>query len=253
MKIRFLSDLHLEFGDVPAFLPSIGEDLVVLAGDIHHDLQGITWAKRAISDRPVLYVMGNHEYYGQDYDGLLDAARKACAGTHITLLENNAFVLGGYRFLGATLWTDFAINGADSRKRTMDLTRDALNDYRLIRRAQYFRGLEPQDTAEWHAESRAWLSAELASSAEPVVVISHHGPFAGGSAPQFVGDRLSGAFNSDLTALMQPPVVAWIFGHTHYCVDTLINSIRVVSNQRGYPRESLQGFSWDRCLELPSC
>lgn len=253
MKIRYLSDLHLEFGDVPDTLPSIGEDLVVLAGDIHTGLQGIQWAMGAVDDRPVIYVMGNHEYYGQDFDGLLSRAREACTGTHITLLENDAFVLGGYRFLGATFWTDFLLDGEPFREPTMAYARRAMNDFHLIRRDSLHRPLHPADTAEWHDQSRAWLSAELASSKERVVVISHHGPFSGASAPRFLGDRLSGAFNSDLTALMGPPVAAWIFGHTHFCVDTLINTTRVVSNQRGYPRESIPGFSWDRCLELPPC
>ena len=253
MKIRYLSDLHLEFGDVPDTLPSIGEDLVVLAGDIYLGLRGLDWAAKAIPDRPVLYVMGNHEYYHQDYDSMLDRARQSCALSHITLLENNSFVLGGYRFLGATFWTDFSINGAPFCEPTMAFARKGMNDYYLIGREKLGRQLQPEDTAEWHAQSRAWLEAELQASKEPVVVISHHGPFAGASAPRYLGDRLSGAFNSDLTGLMKPPVVAWIFGHTHYCVDTVIGDTRVVSNQRGYPRECLLGFSWDRCLELPPC
>lgn len=55
MKIRVLSDLHLEFtGYLPNELPLVGEDLVVLAGDIGAGVEGIRWAQHAIRGRPVV-------------------------------------------------------------------------------------------------------------------------------------------------------------------------------------------------------
>lgn len=64
MKVRVLSDLHLEFTQYqPDTLPSFGEDLVVLAGDIGEAERSIEWARRVIPDRPVVYVLGNHEFY----------------------------------------------------------------------------------------------------------------------------------------------------------------------------------------------
>ncbi len=62
MKIRILSDLHLEFQDwVP---PKSDVDIVVLAGDIHVGDHGIDWAPRSFPPTPVIYVPGNHEFYG---------------------------------------------------------------------------------------------------------------------------------------------------------------------------------------------
>jgi hypothetical protein len=44
MKIRVLSDLHLEFaGWTP---PPADADVIVLAGDIHVGVRGIEWARR---------------------------------------------------------------------------------------------------------------------------------------------------------------------------------------------------------------
>ncbi len=64
MKIRYLSDLHVEFtGYMPSWIPPIGEDMVVLAGDIGVGVKGIEWAQQAFRDRTVLYVLGNHEFY----------------------------------------------------------------------------------------------------------------------------------------------------------------------------------------------
>ena len=61
MKIQVLSDLHIEF---EAFnVNTDNADLVVLAGDIHVDNRGVLWALENIKDKPVLYVLGNHEFY----------------------------------------------------------------------------------------------------------------------------------------------------------------------------------------------
>jgi len=252
MRIRYLSDLHLEFGEVPEALPSIGEDVLVLAGDIHTGLEGLRWVRNVGRDRPVIYVMGNHEYYGHNYDDLLDRARHYVAGTDVTLLEDSSEVIQGVRFIGATLWTDFCLLGANRRGESLAWADQCMNDFSQIRRGpdSFRRKLRPAETEFFHSQSRASLRREIAASVEPVVVVTHHGPFADASAEKYRGDPLSPAFNSDLTAMMQEPVKAWIFGHTHHCVETRIGSTLVVSNQRGYPHEKLPGFAWDRCIEV---
>ena len=249
---HFLSDLHFEFGEVPTGLPSIGEDVVVLAGDIHTGLDGIRWARQAITDREVLYVMGNHEFYGQNFDVTLENAKRYAEGSNVTLLENTSKVIGGVRFAGATLWTDFRITGAEQQATSLEAAGELMNDFLLIRRGPegLTHKLLPIETLQFHKQSRTWLEREISGSAQPVVVISHHGPFEGASAEQYHGDILSGAFNSDLIALMVKPVKAWIFGHTHHNVETRIGSALVVSNQRGYRHEKLPGFGWERCIEI---
>lgn len=62
MRIRILSDIHIEF---EPYRPSeVEADLVILAGDIGVGLDGIRWAQRHFPDLPVVYIAGNHEYYG---------------------------------------------------------------------------------------------------------------------------------------------------------------------------------------------
>lgn len=126
MKIHILSDLHLEFGGLR--LPEADADVTVLAGDIGVGLQGIEWALQAIPfHQPVIYVMGNHEFYGQrSMPELWKKAREKVAGTHVHLLENEAVEIGGVRFLGATLWTDFDLFG--DREGGMKSALD-MNDY----------------------------------------------------------------------------------------------------------------------------
>jgi hypothetical protein len=110
-KIRVLSDLHLEFQDwVP---PKSDADIVVLAGDIHVGVHGIEWARRRFPLTPVVYVPGNHEYYGGSLQAVREElyARGKCLG--VDVLDGRKSVIGGVRFLGATLWTDFALYGSD--------------------------------------------------------------------------------------------------------------------------------------------
>ena len=62
MKIHILSDLHLEFQDMP--IPDVNADITIIAGDIHLGMKGLRWLRQI--KRPVIYILGNHEFYGAD-------------------------------------------------------------------------------------------------------------------------------------------------------------------------------------------
>lgn len=118
MKARLLvlSDLHVEFAPfVPDATVLQGVDAVVLAGDIHQGTRGIEWARKTFSSLPVIYVAGNHEFYGHHWDRLLDELRAAAELWDVHFLENDAVSLGGVRFLGCTLWSDFEYFGGRNR------------------------------------------------------------------------------------------------------------------------------------------
>lgn len=249
MKIRPLSDLHLEFtGYEIDYLPPVGEDLVVLAGDIGLGCGGIDWAIRAIPDRPVVYVLGNHEFYRQDFDDLLVEARARCAGTQVSVLENDSLRIGRYRVLGCTLWTDFRALGEQHRAASMQLAEEAMNDYSLIRVGS--RVLRAEDTERRCLASLLWLHRELQSETTPTVVVTHHPPTLATQHPRFAGRAGAPLFHNDFDALIAPPVVAWIHGHTHHGATADVNGIPVTSNQRGYPREVVAGFDWNSLLAL---
>ena len=120
MKIQLLSDLHLESN--PDFIPSPAPaaDVLVLAGDIGSYQAGSALANTGDSDfglarfsplhgwpTPVLFVPGNHEYDGLDFDEAHTRLRQTCERLGITWLEREVLQLGGVRFVGTTLWTDF--------------------------------------------------------------------------------------------------------------------------------------------------
>ncbi len=239
MRIRVLSDMHLECVDERPALPGVDADVVVLAGDIHRAAQGVEWAGRQFSDVPVVYVAGNHEFYG----GELLARRRELAdvaqqwGVH--LLDNDSVELQGVRFLGTTLWTDFALYAGIS-----DLTADAamsiaaqhLLDFRVIEKANGVM-FSPADARQLHQDAVHWLEQALAKPfAGPTVVVSHHAPLASSIPPQFRGDSLSPAFASALEHLMGR-MALWIHGHVHDPVDLSCQGTRVVANPGGYPGE----------------
>ena len=106
MKIQILSDLHNEFEVFRQ--PRIDSDIVVLAGDIDLSVSGFDWARKAWPDKAIIYVPGNHEYYRSDIDYENEQMTKAGEINDIYLLNRGEVVIQGARFLGCSLWTDFA-------------------------------------------------------------------------------------------------------------------------------------------------
>ena len=107
MKIQILSDIHLEFG-LREFDFS-DADILVLAGDTHIGMNGLEWIAEKVKNIPVIYIIGNHEYYKNSYPKLLTKLKLAAQNTNIHILENDSFYMEGITFHGATLWTDFRI------------------------------------------------------------------------------------------------------------------------------------------------
>jgi predicted phosphodiesterase len=99
MRLHILGDLHLEFGT--AKVPVTDADVVVLAGDIHLGREGRKWARSHFQDKPVVYVLGNHEFYRHSLPDLTETLKRETDGSHIHLLENSAVEIDGY-VIGST-------------------------------------------------------------------------------------------------------------------------------------------------------
>ncbi|MDQ8180389.1 metallophosphoesterase [Pelagicoccus sp. SDUM812005] len=245
MKIQVISDLHLERDSTPFRFIDAGTELVVLAGDIHSLTLGVDWAVSAIPNKPVLYVLGNHEYYGGSFPRLIDECRAKAEGTNVTVLERDIVEYGGFRFFGATLWTDFSLYGNPGLHSR--IARVAMNDYRLIRNNTTGRGLDPRDTKHCHSETLVNLiefleSGDLSRS----IVITHHLPTYCSVHQDYQGNPLSAAFASRLDSLIESegPSV-WIHGHNHQGLDYLIDRTRIFANQKGYSGEIPKGLEFD--------
>lgn len=252
MRLYIVSDLHREFEswEPPEFTTDDSADVVILAGDIDWGVDGVRWARRAFANRPVIYVAGNHEFYGEHWTEALDAMRNAAAGSNVRFLEDATTVIDGVRFIGATLWTDFAYFGRDQIDAAMEAARWGMNDFTQIlvgdrdgwkHHGQWpkagLQRLHPRNVVQRFEASRAFIAASLAEPfAGPTVVVTHHLPHPRSVLPQYVDDPLTPAFVSDLGALIeryQPAL--WVHGHTHGGSDYCVGKTRVVCNPKGYP------------------
>ncbi|WP_431273186.1 metallophosphoesterase [Variovorax ureilyticus] len=256
MKLLVVSDLHLEFG---AFhVPDVEFDVAILAGDIAVPAtKAINWIRRGGNfgeAKPVVYVPGNHEFYADVLSSGLANMQRAGADTNVHALDCGEAVISGVRFLGCTLWTDFAlrIETPDGLEVDVDRASSAagtvMTDYRAIRILQnrgtaaaptkekpFKRALRPVDTIALHQAHRSWLSAKLNEPFEgPTVVVTHHAPHRGSLASLYASDWVSGAFVSELPKHFFEVPVLWVHGHTHTSFDYQVGNCRVVCNPRGY-------------------
>lgn len=157
-------------------------------------------------------------------------------------LDRSELVIGDVRFLGATLWTDFQLLGADLYQGAMHAASSGINDYQKIRLAKSgYRRIRPIDTAQWHRDDRIWLQQRLDTpSSGSTVVVTHMAP-SGRSIPEhYAGQLLSTAFASDMDSLVAKSSL-WIHGHIHDSMDYTLGQSRVVCNPLGYPVQAHDG------------
>ena len=253
MKLHILSDLHLGFASMDH--PCNDADVVILAGDIARPALAAEWAKAW--DKPVLYVPGNHEFYGSSIDGTLAQLRSLCAGSCVDVLDNSEVFMGGVRFLGTTLWTDFHLfdaPGLDAAARE-EAVRCMRDFSRIASDHDPLQPFQPADAARLFARQAHWLARTLARPFDgPTVVITHHAPSKRSIHPRFDGALLNACFVSDAEYLLDAGRVdLWIHGHTHDSFDYRVGETRVVCNPRGYTRDGVcenADFNPDFMVEL---
>lgn len=284
MKIKLVSDLHLEFADL--ILDNKNDcDLLILAGDIivsqdlhdhppplsglwsFNELSGLgdrqrkaqsyrDFLKRASFQFPhVIYVAGNHEFYHGKFFKGLDYLREECEKyPNIYFLEDETKIIDDVVFVGATLWTD--MNRGDPV--TMHAIKDMINDYKTIRNdARDYAKLSPIDTVTRHRKSLEYFRQVLDRHAnDRCVVVGHHAPCYLSTDPRYKNEFImNGAYRSELSEFIldRPQIKLWCHGHMHNCSDYMIGETRVVCNPRGYRSPGYSeytGFNPDIVIEV---
>jgi Icc-related predicted phosphoesterase len=241
MKIHVISDLHLEHRPLWRMAESVTSfDVAVVAGDVDGSVRRAveTLATApALQGKPVIFVPGNHEYYGSILQDNLADGMAAAEGTRVHILHRRMVVIGGVRFIGATLWTDYFLHGAP--KVSMKLAGHELNDHRLIRWREdggHISRFMPWHARREHLADRAFLEAALRERHDrPTIVVTHHLPSGNSIAKRFAGSPLNPAFASSLDAMIRDTMPAcWIHGHTHQSCDYMLAATRVLCNPKGY-------------------
>jgi 3',5'-cyclic AMP phosphodiesterase CpdA len=271
MKIKIVSDLHLEFSDVD--IPNDENvDVLILSGDIlvardlHDHPEPINplvplgsrqtaavryrdFLRRCGERFPhVIYIAGNHEFYNGRFHASIDWLREECARyPNIHYLEQDTVVIDDVVFVGGTLWTD--MNKGDPL--TQHAIRDMMSDFRVIKNDKKgFIPIKPVDAIERHIQTKEYFKHVLGNHKDQrCVVVGHHTPSHQSCHPRYANDTLmNGGYHSDLSEFIMdhPQIVLWTHGHTHHVYDYLIGTTRVVCNPRGYHADGYsEETGWD--------
>ncbi len=237
MKLAIFSDVHNEFGVWHP--PKLDADVVILAGDIHSKHRGAQWAIESF-DVPVIYVPGNHEYYGSNIGSVNKKLKEQAQKSNVHVLLNESINIDGVNFIGSTLWTDFKLFGEEKQRECSFYAGSRINDYERIRLNDNgnYRKLRTADTQSFFDHSVSFIEKTLAKNTNnKTVIVTHHAPSRRSTPQQYKDDLLSASFSSNLEKLIaQYDINLWIHGHTHHNVDYMLSGTRVVSNQRGYAK-----------------
>lgn len=276
MHIQLLSDLHLEVNQEFVPEPAPHADVLVLAGDIGSYQRGVALQgehfgleRFANWPVPVLFVPGNHEYDAQDFDAAHARLRRSCAQLGIVWLEREAVVLGGLRFVGTTLWSDFDALatppvGKAAGHALAHLLRQREKAFRAadfyLRKTGTTRAGSPflaEAVRALALECQAWLRSALAQPfGGPTVVVTHFAPSLRSADPRYGLTPGTAGFCNGLDALL-PQVQLWLHGHLHAPSDYVASghteagapwNCRVVANPLGYAQKGEQAQFQPQCV-----
>jgi len=276
MKIFLASDIHTEHSN-NSFDPALyyeqldfdypeDADVIVLAGDIGEWVNGIEWARHRFKNKEIIYVAGNHEYYDCDLS-VIDEMRSKAKDLGIHFLENDAVIIKGVRFLGCTLWTDFARYSHTEIAKSWS----EMSDYKYIRckewwsnhinreRALSLMELDSQYGSDpdlfsptvaylLHRKSIEWLSNMFNKRHNgKTVVVTHHCP-----TMRYTNNSAYGSNLEKFISNRADKIDLWCHGHIHQSVDYEVAGVRIVSNPRGYPGDFYlnKSFSEEKLLCL---
>ena len=261
MKLRITSDLHTEFmghGNSAKItrileralpvLPHDARTTLVIAGDLGsmHKPDNLIIALEYLCSRfvDVIYIPGNHEYYG---GSLKDTPTWIADNTdHIDnlLFGPIQMHLGKPTIHANTLWTDF--DGGNDVSMFMALR--GMNDYNHCGGPDDGIMLNPEHTLAIHRRTVEHLHNVVN---EGDIVITHHLPSFKSIDSAYTNSPLNGAYASDLEWLiLHTKPSLWIHGHTHRSKDYMIGQTRVLCNPRGYEGDLNPGYNPELVVEV---
>lgn len=250
-KFRYISDLHLPnsvrhiteaFPDTVENLANHeyeSEDFLILAGDIAEIETGFDTFKLYIDMmierfRKVIFVPGNHEYYGGDIDEinemLIEYGKRE--RNFIPLINDTYQPYAGIRIIGTTLWSDFFQEDPLCEFQCERM----INDFHLIEKnGVRYRPNQAVKDFHWNFDFIRRQTKLAHANDEKIIIVTHHAPSFNSVSGRYRGSIINGAFGSDLSKWIihnKPDV--WIHGHMHNTSKYYIGKTRILCNPRGY-------------------
>lgn len=221
------SDLHLNLNTYQPSPASLLADVIVLSGDILSSPADMMKLRVMWPEQRIIYVPGAAEYRFKDINLALGEYSSAAIEYGIDLLNHRSVEIGGVVFIGATLWSDFAING-DLERATEAAAFDL--DFTSIKRGELY--LTPYDAIEMHKSALEFIRAELLQETYgPKVVVTHQAPSK--ISLQALPEYFHPCAGSNLEEIAAQADF-WFHGWLHGNVDYSIGGCRVVCNSRGH-------------------
>ena len=259
MNIQIVSDIHAEFWESKARFNFIKPSAPILAllGDIcccGSDDDFATF-KRFINEllphyEQILFVTGNHEYYFNPskktpptpintIQGIDERIKAYFAATSpkLVFLNNSSISVATkknkYLIVGSTLWSWIP---EEHRSRIQE----SMNDYKYVHVTDAnnkVRLATPTDISNMHLKNYKYLKSQITrakKAGQQVIILTHHKPYV---SPTYNAATLDSAYESDLSSLMELPVILWGYGHTHIADNSMQGKTWLYSNPKGYPKQ----------------
>lgn len=262
MRLRLLSDLHAEGGFDKKLFKSQGEDVLVIAGDLHVGANHIWMMLKGFAEyQPnIVYVPGNHEFYHQNYLETISKLEEWARYTRIKILspgtvyydprvkrlveleeESPSILKNRTYFIGAPLWTNFRNNDLSKFH-----AKQGINDFKLIEYDnRYF---TPNDASQLFEQQYGYIKFQSEQIKAKKVIVTHFLPAVECIDPQYLGhaasslnDYFANDFGDWISYLED---TTWLHGHTHSNVDITLGTTRILANPYGYGRND----NYKECL-----
>lgn len=241
MKINYISDLHIDITAMPDLENSEKAEVLVVAGDLAEYPTGLDWLlKQASKYTYVFYVLGNHEFYRNEYYETISETKKFFDKTNVIVLNNSSFIYKDVVFVGSTFWTDFQ----GKNPVTMLRVQRGLNDYNYIKYKTVpgpsgrLLKITPEFILHKHEQAVEYVFDICDTYKDKkVVVITHHSPsLRAYDNSVYRGDVLNAGFASNYDSIIErhSNIKAWVYGHIHDTHDYTIGTTRLYCNSRGY-------------------
>jgi len=248
MKLRYFSDLHLEFikpNKIEQFIrqiPSGIDEICILAGDIGNPYQtnyDIFMKFISKNFKKTFVISGNHEYYNktktiQETNEFMEEYFQQF--DNIRFLNNNYEIYENYCFIGTTLWSHITNPIYE------------INDTCSIPHFNYI---------QYNKLNRVCVEflEDAIQKNDNCIIITHHVPSESLIDTKYKTKQMlpyNPWFYCNMDELIEKKdIKCWIYGHTHTPSNVIINEIPFLCNPIGYPNENKIDFQKTFTIELP--